>query len=149
MGNKINNLQIALPNKRGKFSREIATDYNEINLLETEEAKQAKVEMWIAKNIGDELMKVYPNREWGIRVNIEGAVVIITCDSLSVEKGYHIHMVGRTIHQLQAKAVNAAGEILERHGITRNKHIDEDIFETLKRDSGDNVITEDSGAGWL
>lgn len=146
---KINNMQIALPNKRGKFSREIAVDYNEVNLLETPAAKQAKIEMWIAKNLGDALMRVYPNREWGIRVDIDGAVVIITCDSLSVEKGYHIHMIGRTIRQLEVKAINAAGEILERHNITRNKHIDEDIFETLKRDSGDNVITEDSSAGYL
>ncbi len=146
---KINNLQIALPNKRGRFSREIAEDYNEVNLLETPEAQRAKVEMWIAKNIGDALIKVYPNREWGIRVNIEGAMVILTCDSLSAEKGYHIHMTGRTIHQLQSKSVNAAGEILERHGITRNKHIDEDIFETLTRDISDNVVTEDSNASWL
>ena len=147
---KINNLQkIVTPNSRGKFGREIEADYNEINLLETPEAQQAKVEMWIAKNIGDALIKVYPNREWGVYVNIEGRMVIVTCDSLSSEKGYHIHMEGRTIHQLQAKSINAAGEILERHNIPRSKHIDEDIFETLPRDSGDNVITEDSGAGYL
>lgn len=144
-----NQQKISLPNNRGRFGREISADYNEINLLETPEAQQAKMEMWIAKNIGDALIKVYPNREWGVYVNIDGRMVIVTCDSLSSEKGYHIHMEGRTIHQLQAKSINAAGEILERHGITRNKHIDEDIFETLNRDSGDNVITEDSGAGYL
>ena len=147
---KVSNQQkIALPNNRGKFGREIATDYNEINILETPDQQRAKIEMWIAKNVGDAVIKVYPNREWGVRVNIEGAMIILTCDSLSVEKGYHIHMAGSTIHQIQTKAVNAAGEILERHGITRNKHIDEDIFETLNRDSGDNVITEDSGASYL
>lgn len=149
MGRISNQQKIVTPNSRGKFGREVEVDYNEINLLESDTTKRAKIEMWIAKNIGDHIIKTYPNREWGVRVNIEGRLVIITCDSLSSEKGYHIHMQGRTIHQLQAKSLNAAGEILERHGITRNKHIDEDIFETLKRDSGDNVITEDSNAGWL
>ena len=140
---------VVIPNSRKKFGREIEKDYNEINILESSSDKIAKVEMWIAKNIGDYIIKTYPNREWGVRVNIEGRMVIITCDSLSTEKGYHIHMLGRTIHQLQVKAVNCAGEILERHGVTRNRRIDEDIFETLERDHGDNVVTEDSGAGWL
>ena len=149
MGRISNQQKITLPNRRGKFGREIEADYNEINLLETPDAQQAKVEMWIAKNLGDVLIKAYPNREWGIYVNIEGRMVIITCDSLSSEKGYHIHMEGRTIHQLQAKSINAAGEILERHGITRGKKVDEDIFETLNRDGNDSVVTEDSEAGYL
>lgn len=132
--------------RNGNYSRSISNDYNEINLLETDDAKIAKLEMWIAKNIGDTLVRHYPNREWGIRVDIEGQMVILTCDSVSVEKGYYIKMVGRNIHDLQEKAKSAAGEILERHGITRGRVVDEDIFETLPRDRGDNVITEDSEA---
>ena len=103
-----------MPAASGKFGREITADYNEINLLELESVKKAKLEMWIAKNVGDTLVHHYPNREWGVRVDLTGGMVIITCDSIDLERGYHISMVGRTIGDLQQKAKMAAGEILER-----------------------------------
>lgn len=137
---------LSLPNKRGKFGREVATDYNEINLLETNEAKRAKLEMWIAKRIGDDLIKHYKGREWGVYVDIEGQMIIIACDSLSCEKGYHIHMAGRNIHDLQLKARGAAGEILERHGVPTGRKADPEDFESLNRDLRDNVIATDSKA---
>ena len=137
---------LSLPNSRGKFGREIATDYNEINLQETNEAKQAKLEMWIAKRIGDDLIKHFKGREWGVRVDIAGQVIIITCDSLSCEKGFHIHMAGRNIHDLQLKARSAAGEILERHGVSTGRKADPELFESLNRDLRDNVIATDSKA---
>lgn len=136
---------LILPNRNGRYGREISEDYNEINLLETDDTKIAKLEMWIAKGVGDTLVRHYPNREWGVKVDLFGQMLIIVCDSVSNEKGYHISMVGRSLHDLQEKAKYAAGEILERHGITRGRIVDEDIFETLKRDHGDNVITPDSG----
>ena len=138
--------KIVLPTASGKFGREITGDYNEINILETDEMKIAKLEMWIAKNIGDTLIRCYPNREWGVRVDIAGQMVIITCDSVSTEKGYHISLVGRNIHDLQERAKMAAGEILERHGLSRSRGFDETIFETLPRDFRDNVIADDSKA---
>ncbi len=139
-------MSLVLPTKSGKFGREITGDYNEINLLETDDAKIAKLEMWIAKNVGDTLVRCYPNREWGVRVDLAGQMLIITCDSVSVEKGYFISLVGRNIHDLQERAKLAAGEILERHGLSRSRGFDETIFETLPRDLHDNVITEDSKA---
>ena len=48
------------------------------------------------------------------------------------------------MHQLEVKAVMAAGEILERHELSRNKRFDADQFEHLIRDRYDNVITPDS-----
>lgn len=139
-------MSLVLPNGNGKFGREITEDYNEINYLELDEVKQAKMEMWIAKNIGDALVKTYKNREWGVRVDLEGQLVVITCDSVSAEKGYFIHMKQRNIHELQEKAKMAAGEILERHGLSRSRSFDADIFETLERDVKDNVIADDSDA---
>ncbi len=112
------------PAASGKFGREITSDYNEINLLELESVKQAKLEMWIAKNVGDTLVKHYPNREWGVRVDLTGGMVIITCDSIDLERGYHISMVARTIGDLQERAKMAAGEILERHGVSRDRKFD-------------------------
>ena len=55
-------------------------------------------------------------------------------------------MIGRTLHDLEERAVKAGGEILERHQLTRAKLFDADIVETLDRDFMDNVITPDSAA---
>ena len=117
-------MSLVVPAASGKFGREITDDYNEINLLELESVKQAKLEMWIAKNVGDTLVQHYPNREWGVRVDLTGGMVIITCDSIDLERGYHISMVGRTIGDLQQRAKMAAGEILERHGVSRDRKFD-------------------------
>lgn len=115
---------LVTPAASGKFGREITADYNEINVLELESVKRAKLEMWIAKNIGDTLVQHYPNREWGVRVDLTGGMVIITCDSIDLERGYHISMVARTIGDLQQRAKMAAGEILERHGVSRDRKFD-------------------------
>jgi len=115
---------IVTPAASGKFGREITDDYNVINVLEMESVKQAKLEMWIAKRMGDVLVSNYPNREWGVRVDLFGGMVIITCDSLDLERGFHIKLEGRNIHDLQHQAKMAGGEILERHGISRNRKFD-------------------------
>ena len=101
---------------------------------------------WIAKRVGEAVAQKYPKREWKVIVDIPNEMLILGCDSVSNVKGYHIKMVGRTIKQLQKKALYAAGEILERHNITRNRIFDEDILETLDRDFMDSVITADSAA---
>ncbi len=138
--------RLVTPTASGRFSREIMEDYNEINFLETDDVKIAKLEMWIAKNIGDVLVKTYSRREWGVRVDIPNQQVIVTCDSVSILKGYHISMVGRNIHDLAKEAKKAAGEILERHGVPRTHGINDDAIDSLPRDYRDEVITEDSDA---
>jgi hypothetical protein len=108
--------------------------------------KRAKLEMWIAKNVGTSLVKHYPNRQWGVRVDLEGYMVIVTCDSISLTKGYHIHLLDRSIGELCDRAKQAAGEILERHGVSRSRKFDADILEALPRDVRDEVIANDSDA---
>ena len=139
--------RLARPTSSGRFGREVTDDHNEISIFELSHVKRAKLEMWIAKNIGTTLVKHYPNREWGVRVDIEGQMVIISCDSISLKKGYHLHMANRNLHELCTRAKEAAGEILERHGISRSRKFDADILETLKRDWEDEVIANDSDAG--
>jgi hypothetical protein len=138
--------RLATPTSSGQFGREITDDFNEISIFELDGVKRAKLEMWIAKDIGTTLVKHYPNRQWGVRVDLEGKMVIVTCDSVSLTKGYHIHMLNRSIGQLCDRAKQAAGEILERHGVTRSRKFDADIIETLKRDFRDEVVAEDSDA---
>lgn len=123
---------------------QIREDCNEINLLETDEVKQAKLEMWIAKNIGAALVRVYPNREWTIRVDITGQMIVLQAPALSKDYGYHIAMVHRTIHELGLRAVQAAGEILERYGVSRARKFDESIVDALPRNFKDDVVAADA-----
>lgn len=119
-------------------------DYNEINVLELDDVKQAKLESWIAKAIGTELMNHYPGRQWGVHVDTEGQMIMVMCPSVSHEKGYYISMVGRCLNDLVIKARHAAGEILERYNLSRDRKFDSDILETLARDAKDEVISPDA-----
>lgn len=131
-------------NRTGK--NEVYGDYNYIDEMEAESSKIAKLEMWIAKGIGTELVNRYPKREWGVQVNVIDGYIVITCPALSTEKGYYLHMKGEALHELAQRAVHAAGEILERYGLSRERKFDPDIVETLNRDFKDQVVSSDAKA---
>ena len=113
--------------------REITKDYNEVYYHEDDDVRINKIEMWTAKQIGEKLMSEYPNRQWDVRVDARGGMIIIVCPMISKTKGYHLHMKGDTISQLQERAVQAAGEILERAGLARGKIFNPEKFEDLER----------------
>ncbi len=117
-------------------------DYNEVNLLETDDAKRAKLEYWIAKKIGEKLIAAYNNRQWECIVDLDAQVLIIKCPSLSLKKGYYLGL-GRTIHELGLAAVRAGGEILERYGVTRARTTDSKMFDALPQ-RRDEVIAADA-----
>jgi hypothetical protein len=100
--------------------------------------------VWGDYNERSKLMRVYNQREWKVIVDIPGQMLIIACDSVSNEKGYHISMVGRNVEELQRRAIMAAGEILERHNVSRSRDFNADNLEDLPRDSMDNVIAPDA-----
>ena len=79
-------------------------DYNEINIEDSQDERKAKVEQWIAMQIGSKLMRVYNQREWKVIVDIPGQMLIIAWDSVFNEKGYHISMVGRNVEELKRRA---------------------------------------------
>jgi len=132
--------------RRGDDDGTLGKDYNTIEPTDSHSEKKAKVEAWIARQIGMELARKYDQREWKVIVDIENQILIVACDSISNHKGYHIKMLHRNIEELQRRAVMAAGEILERHNVARSRHIDPDIFETLPRDYKDDVIAVDAAA---
>jgi hypothetical protein len=115
--------------------REITKDFNEIHFHEDDDQARAKLEMWIAKQIGDMLVTHYPNRQWGVEVDTVGQMVIIMCPSLSLTKGYHLAMKNDTIQALVERCKHAAGEILERYGISRSRVFNPDVLETLDRNA--------------
>jgi len=132
-----------LPNtKRGLDT--IWHDYNEIQATDTEAEKRGKLEQWIAKRIGTELMRHYNQREWKVMVDIEQQMVIIGCDSICNYKGYHLHMQKYTIEELIERSKEAAGEILERHNVARSRKFNPEELETLARDARDSVIAPDA-----
>jgi hypothetical protein len=132
-----------LPNtKRGLDT--IWKDYNEIEITDTMDERKAKLEQWIAKRIGTELMRKYNQREWKVMVDIEGQLLIVACDSICNFKGYHIKMLNRTMEELIDRALMGAGEILERHNVSRNRNINPEVLDSLARDAQDSVIAADS-----
>jgi len=135
-------------NQAAPKGRAFVPDDNEINDLELTETKYAKLESWICRNIGKVLSAAYPNREWRVETDLGASVLVIQIPLLSTEKGYVIHMVGRTMHDLQARALQAAGEILERYGLSRNRKFDPDNIEAVNRHNVkiDEAIGPDSRA---
>jgi len=134
--------KILLPGVNG---REIKDDCNVIYAHEDYDESKAKLEMYIAKKIGEHMVQHYPGRQWGVEVDVTCGVLVLLCPSLSRTKGYHIHLGQYTIHDLQQRCVKAAGEILERHNVTRTRRlIDPDTLEALPRDIRDNVIAADA-----
>ena len=101
--------KILLPGVNG---REITDDCNKIYQHEDFDERKAKLEMYIAKQIGEHMVKRYPGRQWGVEVDVTHGVLVLLCPSLSRTKGYHIHLGQYTIHDLQQRCAKAAGEIL-------------------------------------
>lgn len=124
----------------------ITGNFNRVEIIDEEHAKVAAEQYRIAQAIGARLVKAYNNRQWKVVVDIDNGILIIGCDSLSNNKGYHIHIVGKTLHDLEEQALRAAGEILERHGVSRLALFNPDTFEDMPRDLRDDVIGPDSMA---
>ena len=122
----------------------IISDSNKITVVDADHEKVAKEQYRIAQAIGARLVKAYNNRQWKVIVDIKNGILIVACDSISNTKGYHIHMKGVPLQELEQKAVFAAGEILERHGISRLKLFNPDTIEDMPRDLRDDVIAPDS-----
>ena len=135
--------RIALPPTVKRGPDTVWGDYNEINLEDSDDERRAKLEQWIAMRIGSALMRVYNQREWKVMVDIPGGMMIVACDSICNFKGYHIKL-DKTIDKLEKRAIMAAGEILERHNISRNRKFNPDNLEDLARDFRDSVIATDS-----
>lgn len=120
-------------------------DFNQIRVTDSHEAQFAKMEYWIASQIGADLVKHYPGRQWGVDVDGRNGVVIIMCPSVSLTKGYYIHCRKTDTVPLIQRARLAAGEILERYGVSRARIVDPGAIEALPRTLKDEVIVKNKG----
>lgn len=123
----------------GEKGKDSVVDYNAPQAQESHEAQAMKVEFWIAKQIGEDLCRTFANRQWHVDVDSRNQVIVIACPSLSKRLGYRLHMKRDTVADLIPRCRRAAGEILERFGVSRSKIIDPATLETFDRDVRDDV----------
>lgn len=98
---------------------------------------------FIAGALGRALMTAYPGRDWMVKVSHDLTVASVFCAQISLEWGYTLH-TNVPLHQLEAKARMAGGELLERFGLHRGKGDGEDA-SVLLRDGRGNVISARQG----
>jgi hypothetical protein len=124
--------------------REPGFDLNAPQEGESHEAQAVRTEFWIAKQIGQDLCRVYPNRQWHVDVDSRNQIIVIACPSLSKRLGYRLHMKRDTVSSLLPRCRRAAGEILERFGVSRSRIIDPGSLETFQRDVHDDAVAPDA-----
>lgn len=126
----------------GEKGRAPIVDYNAVQTEGSTniDADRCRLEFWIAKQIGTDLTRTYPNREWSVTVDTENGVIIIQAPALSKAKGYHVHIKRDTIAQLIPRCRTAAAEILERFGVERSRIIDPSTLEAFDRNFKDDVV---------
>jgi hypothetical protein len=118
-------------------------DFNAPSPVESHEDKAAAVEFWVAKRIGEELVRTFPGRQWNVNVDTRNEIIVICMPTLSKREGYHLHMKRDNIAQLLPRCRRAAGEILERFKMSRSKIIDPYDIDQLPRDVRDDAVTSD------
>ena len=119
-------------------------DFNQVVAEEDAKRQVAEMEMWLAKRIGEHVSRAYPRRHWEVGCDLEGGMVILKCPSVSLTKGYHIAVARRNLNDICVIAAKAAGEILERHGMTRGRVKDVGIWDALETDLRGDYQTPDS-----
>lgn len=125
---------------RGRANRhEVEADYNELHLFDGVDRNLARVELWIAKKLGEELLRHYPGRNWTVTVSAEGGYVTVQCDEVSHQKGYYLSL-DRSLDELTSMMMRVGGEILERGGLPRRRIVTPDEIEEVPRDFRDEVI---------
>lgn len=127
----------------GEKGKESITDFNGAQAGESHEKQAVWLEFWMAKQIGTDLVKHYPNRQWHVDVDSRNQTIIISCPSLSKKEGYRLNMRRDTVADLLPRCRNAAGAILERFNVTRGRIIDPYTFENMPRDVRDDVVNPD------
>lgn len=114
-------------------------DMNGVVIGEDKNADTMRMEYWVAKQLGEAIMAKFQNRQWSVDVDIENQVIVISCPSLSKRMGYKLLFKNRTVKQLVVEAMRAAGEILERYGVSRDRIVDPMSLEGFDRDVRDDV----------
>ena len=122
--------------------RNSVIDYNEAQAGGLAEDRM-RLEFWISKQLGEDLCRTYPNRGWQVDTDIENEVIVVSCPNLSKRMGYRLHIKRDTVKELIPRVRRAAGEILERYGVSRGQILDPATLESFERDVRDDAIAPD------
>lgn len=114
-------------------------NYNEVQIGSDKNPDKMRLEFWLAKQLGEAIVEKFQNRQWSVDVDVANQVIVINCPSLSKRMGYRLHIRNETVKQLIPRAIRAAGEILERYGVSRSRIIDPESLEFFERDVRDDV----------
>jgi len=125
-----------------RIRREDEIDYNEILFSDSPRVQRDKLEMHLAKTMGSELMRVYPERSWSVEVSIESGVLMIRNPDVSQTKGYVLSL-DRSQNDLLQRMTQVGGEILERAGLDRAGTPDPMEIDSLPRDIRDDLVGHD------
>lgn len=92
-----------------------------IQFESTGEAEEAVRSGNIRRAIGTSLAKHYPGRRWLVDIHIRGGVAKIYLPDISTQYAYEMHIHNRTMMEIEKKAVEAGGQILEMFRLSRAK----------------------------
>ena len=107
--------------------------------------EQMRMEFWLAKQIGEDLVRTYPGRQWHVDVDVRNETIVIMAPSLSKRCGWNLHINKDTVAQLLPRCRKAAGTILEMFGMSRSPRKSDPLeTEFLKRNSRDDVVAPDA-----
>lgn len=98
----------------------------------------------ICKIVGEDLTKIYPNRNWHIKASARNGIVEIKNPDISMSHGMIVY-IPATIPELLTKTRKSAGELLERFNLTRSKHTNNLDVMMLPRNAKGFVANSEKG----
>jgi hypothetical protein len=108
-------------------------DFNTPEIMEPENAKVDFANMELAKLIASALHRVYPNRNWYIHADCENQIIDVILADVTTRRGYCIHLVNKSLYEIEREAIYGAGEILERYNLARTLNFNRETVDALRR----------------
>ena len=98
----------------------------------------------LENRMGELLSRKYPSRQWYLDANVGGGVLDIRAIDISMKYGMVIHMT-HTAMEMEQRVLKAAGELLERFALSRNKNANNEDSDSLKRRIDGEVVGAATG----
>lgn len=108
---------------------------SDIQIVTKDEAARMIKNTQTCQTIGKFLMKLYPTRKWYVNVVDDGSLAWIACADISLNYGVAVSLMGDITLDIETKVRRAAGEILERFRLSRDRD----------NDNLDNVLVDANG----
>ena len=111
-----------------------------IQIYDDHDLQAAAKQRSVRNAIGTALARHYPRHPWHVSVSGDSSVAQITCPGITTRYGMILHCTRDTL-DIERRAVRMAGELLERHRVSREVA----EFDHLKRDARGDAIASRRG----